>query len=177
MIKWGQWELTFRQLDPVAVLMEPLFSLWLQVVARSVVDNEEDLLPGVSYEVFQEYQEGRAVEHLGELESKSRFVFKRDHSQNVGRLSLTECVDMWLLADASPSLMSSQKLASSSNITTPPHLRAFFLSLVAFFEATLPGPLYPLSRGACEVAARKSPSGGAGEAHDDCDTLRRIAPR
>ena len=52
--------------NSVVILAKPSFPLLVQIVARAVVEDQEDLASRVSDELLEEDQEGTAFELLGE---------------------------------------------------------------------------------------------------------------
>ena len=54
------------ELDAVTVLAQPPFAVVVEIVARAVVDDQEDLAPVVTvHKLPQELEERRSVEHGG----------------------------------------------------------------------------------------------------------------
>jgi hypothetical protein len=86
----------------VGVVVEPLFTVIVKVVAGSVVDNEE-YLPGrmLSDEVLQESEERPPVEDIGELIRKPRLI-ETDRTEDVRGLARSERVYPWLVSDSGP---------------------------------------------------------------------------
>ena len=82
-----------------------LTPLGVEVVARAVVDDEEDLPPGAAHEPRQELEEGPGVEDLGELRVEARPALQRQRAKDVRGLAHAEGVDARLHADAGPRLV------------------------------------------------------------------------
>jgi len=94
-----------EQRDPAAVVGEPLFSVLVEVVAGSVVDDQKDLATSVGRdEVLEEDQEGLRIEDVGELVAEPG-VGEGYRSKDVSGLALTERVDAGLVPDPRPGSM------------------------------------------------------------------------
>lgn len=87
------------------VLGQPLLSLFLEVVAGAVVDNQEDLAPSSANDLLEELEEGEPVEDIGEAVVKLRPLLERDHAKDVCGFAQTERIYSWLAADSSPRLV------------------------------------------------------------------------
>ena len=93
-----------EQLDAATVVSEPGLAVDVEVVARAVVDDEEELATMARHQLAQEREEGPAVEHIGEPVVELR-VLDGERAEDVGRLPQPVGVDAGLFADARPGLM------------------------------------------------------------------------
>ena len=98
---WGQ----AKQLDSVPVLGEPQLSFFLEVVAGTVVDDEEDLASASSHDLLEELEERESVEDRREAVMKPGLLFEGDDPEDVRRLAHAERVYTWLAADSGPRLV------------------------------------------------------------------------
>lgn len=91
-----------KELDAMTVVAQPLLALWFEVVAGPVVDDEEDLAPGVVHKLPQEIEERRPVEDVREGVPKLRFGLERQRTEHMRCLAKSEGVDVRLDSDRSP---------------------------------------------------------------------------
>lgn len=94
-----------EQLDAVAVLLQPQFSLFLEVVAGAVVDDEEDLPPASSNDLLEEFEKREPIEDGREPVVESRLLFERDDAEDVRRLAQAKRVYSGLAANSGPRLV------------------------------------------------------------------------
>src|ERR1700761_555387 len=94
-----------KQLEPPTVLGEPLLPVFLEVVAGTVVDDQEDLAATVCHELLQELEEREPVEDGSKAVVKPRAWLQRDSAEHVGRLPHAERVYAGLAADTRPRLV------------------------------------------------------------------------
>jgi len=93
------------QLDEMSVGPQPVATFLGEVMRGGVVDNQEDLAATVVRdELFEELEEGSAVEDVGESIMK-RGGLKIDGTEDVGCLPLSVGVNTWLLANRRPGSM------------------------------------------------------------------------
>jgi len=85
------------------MLSEPTLPLLVQVVARPVVDDQEDLAASSStHDLLEEDEERAGVEHGRELVHEPRSFLERHDAKDVRRLAHPECVYTRLLAHPGP---------------------------------------------------------------------------
>jgi hypothetical protein len=90
------------KLDEATILAQPAFAVVVEVMARAVVDDQEDLAALVTaHELPQELEERGAVEHRCEAERELGSV-ERDGAEDVRGLAQSIRVDAWLNSDARP---------------------------------------------------------------------------
>ncbi len=89
----------------MAVLRQPQLSLFLEVVAGTVVDDQEDLPPASSNNLLEEFEEREPVEDGRESVVEPWLLFERDDAKDVRRLAHAEGVYAGLAANSGPRLV------------------------------------------------------------------------
>jgi hypothetical protein len=93
------------QLDSPRVLRQPRLPLFIEPMARPIIDDEEDLSRGVLFhQVKQESMERAPVEDLGKPIREAR-IMKLDGAKNMRRLAEPVRIHARLNADARPGLV------------------------------------------------------------------------
>lgn len=90
------------KLDAVPVRRKPGLGLFVEPMARTVVDDQEDLPATAANEFLEEQQKRVAIEDRRELVIKARPRFDRDRSEYVPGPALTVGIDPGLLSDWCP---------------------------------------------------------------------------
>src|SRR5216684_3680317 len=98
-----RWEA--EQFDAVMVPTEPRFAVLREVVAGSVVEDQEQLPARPLDELLEEQQERVAVEDRLEPVVEGRLLLEGDRAIDVRGLAHPKCVNVGLLTDASPGPM------------------------------------------------------------------------
>jgi len=94
-----------KQFNPIAIPDQPFFALLGEVVARSVVDDEEDLLTSVlGNKALEEREERLAIEYISKPVGEAGSP-KFNASIQMSGLALAEGIYARLRADASPGLV------------------------------------------------------------------------
>ena len=90
----------------MAMTCEPDFAVFVEVMARAVVDDEERLAaPTSPDDLFEEAQESRSIEDGRELVEEAWSQLERDDAEDMRRLAHTERVYSRLAADSGPRLV------------------------------------------------------------------------
>lgn len=84
----------------MAVLGQPQLSLFLEIVAGTVVDDQEDLPPASSNDLLEEIEERESVEDGCEPVVEPRLLLERDDAEDVRRLPHPERVYAGLAANS-----------------------------------------------------------------------------
>lgn len=93
------------ELDSVRVPRQPSPSLFVEAVARSIVDDEENLSGRVLLdEAEQELMERSPVEHLGKLIREAR-ILQFNGTKDMRRFAEPVCIDTRLSTNARPCRM------------------------------------------------------------------------
>jgi len=90
------------ELDSATIFREPPFRLVAESVAWTVVDDQEDLSPSTSHQVFQKEEKRGAVEDRSELIRKARTAFDGESTEDVTRLAQSVGIDARLAANRRP---------------------------------------------------------------------------
>lgn len=84
---------------------QPPLASRVQIVTGAIVDNQEDLAPGIfPNQSLEKRQERGGVEDFGELERELRSA-QTDRRKQVGGLARAKGIDSWLATDARPGSM------------------------------------------------------------------------
>jgi hypothetical protein len=76
-----------EQLDAVPILGQPLLSLFFEIVAGAVVDDQEDLASATPNDLLQEIEERESVEDGSEAVVKLGLLLDGDHAEDVRGLA------------------------------------------------------------------------------------------
>src|ERR1700722_19918092 len=170
-----------KQLEAMTMLGQPSLSDCVELVAGSVVDDEEDFATrATTHHLLEEVEKRSAVEDLRELVDEVRAAFDRDRAEHVRGLALTEGVDAWLDTYSRPRDVE-RSVEPEARLVSEHHDAAagsrFFWSQGGAPEASTAGPLHLRGRVACAVAERRSRADGEVAERDDCGSERRNAAR
>jgi len=94
-----------EQLDAVPVRLQPQLSFFLEIVAGTVVDDEEDLAPASTDDLLEEVMERESVEDRREPVVEPRPLFERDDTEDVRCLAHAERIYAGLAANSGPRLV------------------------------------------------------------------------
>jgi hypothetical protein len=89
----------------VTILRQPLLPLFLEVVAGTVVDDQEDLAPAAANDLLQKVEEGESVEDRSEPVVELGLFLDGNHAEDVRSLSQAECIYARLAANSGPRLV------------------------------------------------------------------------
>ena len=166
-------------LDFVGIRRQPTLASFVEPVARSVVDDQEDLARAVRvHQSLQELVEGVAVEDFRELVSGVRLI-EADGAEHVSRLPLPKGVYPRLDADFGPGLVEGPVEPEAGLVLEDDDaagLGRFFLSRAAAPAATWPALPRPLAQDAYAAFGPKSRADEEGGGCGGCGSSRRNAP-
>lgn len=94
-----------EQLDAVTILRQPLLSLFLEVVAGTVVDDEEDLASAARNDLLQEIEERESVEDWREPVVELWPFLDGNDAEHVRSLAQAERIYAGLAANSGPRLV------------------------------------------------------------------------